>query len=46
MAKAQELPQTSISDAERAADSRADALSAVLLVAIAVLTAIYWISGQ
>lgn len=44
MAKAQELPQ--VSDDERAADSRADALSAVLLVAIAVLTAVYWISGQ
>lgn len=46
MARAQELAQTSISDDERAADSRADALSAVLLVAIAVFTVIYWISGQ
>ena len=35
-----------IPDAERAADSRADALAAVVLVAIAVVTAIFWISGH
>ena len=35
-----------ISDEERAADSRADAICAVLLVAIAVFTAIFWISGH
>lgn len=38
--------QISISDEERAADGRVDALSAVLLVAIAVFTAVYWIAGQ
>jgi hypothetical protein len=31
---------------ERASDSRADAMSAVVLVAIAVATVIYWLSGQ
>ena len=42
-----EKPATAqISDGERAADGRVDALSAVLLVAIAVFTAIYWIAGQ
>lgn len=35
-----------ISDQERAADGRADAIGAVLLVAIAVVTAILWISGH
>lgn len=44
MAKVQE--QLQISDQERASDACADALSAVLLVAIAVTAAIYWISGQ
>jgi hypothetical protein len=37
---------TEISAEERAADSKADAISAVLLVAIAVVTAIFWISGH
>ena len=31
---------------ERAADSKVDAISAILLVAIAVFTALLWISGQ
>jgi hypothetical protein len=44
MAKA--LDSVEISDQERAADSRADALCAILLVAIAVVTAIYWIAGH
>jgi hypothetical protein len=35
-----------ISAEERAADSKVDAISAILLVAIAVITAILWISGQ
>ena len=35
-----------ISAEERAADSRVDAVSAVLLVAIAVVTAVFWISGH
>lgn len=35
-----------ISAEERAADSKADAISAVLLVAIAVATAIFWIAGH
>ena len=35
-----------ISAEERAADSKVDALSAMLLVAIAVCTALFWISGQ
>jgi hypothetical protein len=35
-----------IPDEERAADSRADAMCAVLLVAIAVFTAVFWISGH
>ena len=35
-----------ISAEERAADSKVDAISAILLVAIAVFTAVYWISGQ
>jgi len=43
---AKEMPAVQISDEERAADGRADALSAVLLVAIAVFTAIYWIAAQ
>lgn len=35
-----------ISAEERAADSKVDAISAILLVAIAVFTALFWISGQ
>ena len=35
-----------ISAEERASDSRVDALSAIILVAIAVATAIFWISGH
>ena len=35
-----------IPDGERAGDSQADAMAAVLLVAIAVVTAIFWISGH
>ena len=35
-----------IPEEERAADSRADAIAAVLLVAIAVTTAIIWIAGH
>ncbi len=35
-----------VSVLESAADGRADAVSAVLLVAIAVATAIFWISGH
>jgi len=31
---------------ERAADSKVDAISAVLLVAIAVAAALFWISGH
>lgn len=31
---------------ERASDSKVDAISAILLVAIAVFTAMLWISGQ
>jgi hypothetical protein len=31
---------------ERAADSRIDAISAIVLVAIAVFAALFWISGQ
>ena len=31
---------------ERAADSKVDAISAVLLVAIAVIAAVFWISGH
>jgi hypothetical protein len=37
---------TAFSAEERAADSKVDAVSAILLVAIAVFTAVYWISGQ
>ena len=33
-------------DEERAADSRADAISAVVLLTIAVMTVMYWLSGQ
>jgi len=35
-----------ISAEERDADSKVDAISAILLVAIAVFTALFWISGQ
>ena len=35
-----------ISAEEREADSKVDAISAILLVAIAVFTALFWISGQ
>ncbi len=35
-----------VSEAESAADGRADAVSAILLVAIAVATAVLWISGH
>jgi len=35
-----------ISADERASDSKADAMSAIILVAIAVATMIYWLSGQ
>ena len=35
-----------VSDPERAADGRADALGAVLLVVIAVAAAVVWISGH
>ena len=35
-----------ISELERAADGRADAVSAILLVVIAVATAVLWISGH
>ncbi len=35
-----------ISAEERKADSKVDAVSAILLVAIAVFTALFWISGQ
>jgi hypothetical protein len=35
-----------VSAEERAADSKADAISAVLLVAIAVFAALFWISGH
>jgi len=38
--------QPRISDEERDADGRADAISAVLLVAIAVAAAIFWIAGH
>jgi len=44
MATHHQNPQ--ISADERAADSRADALSALALVVIAVVTVIYWLSGQ
>ena len=35
-----------ISAEERAADSRADGLSALTLVVIAVVAVVYWLSGQ
>ena len=35
-----------ISAEGREADSKVDAISAILLVAIAVFTALFWISGQ
>ena len=37
---------TEFSAEERAADSKVDAISAIVLVAIAVFTAVFWISGQ
>ena len=33
-------------DEDRASDSRADALSAILLVVIAVVTVVFWLNGQ
>jgi hypothetical protein len=43
---AEKLDTLAIPEEERAADSRADATAAVLLVVIAVFTAIFWISGH
>lgn len=34
------------SEEERRSDSRADAISAVLLVCIAVVVAVFWVSGH
>ena len=42
----QALEGVEIPDQERAADSRADAVCAVLLVAIAVASVIFWIAGH
>lgn len=43
---ATDTTQIEISDEERAADGRADAYAAIVLVAVIVLTAIFWVSGQ
>lgn len=42
----QQQPADSIPDAERAADGRADAFAAVLLITIAVVTVVFFLSGQ
>jgi hypothetical protein len=43
---AQKQDTVVIPDEELAADSRVDAIASVLLVALAVITAIFWISGH
>jgi len=43
---ANEHSTVDISDEERAADGRADAVAAVVLVAVIVLTVLFWVSGQ
>ena len=37
---------TGISDAELRADGKADSIAAVLLVALAVATMVYWVAGH
>ena len=41
----QQQPADTITDAERAADGRADSIAAVLLIAIAVGAVVFFLSG-
>ncbi len=42
----QQQQADNIPDAERAADGRADAIAAVLLIAIAVATVVFFLAGH